>query len=333
MRFGIRMPATHSLRDMVGVVQRAEAAGFDAAWFPDSHLNYREVWTVLGAAALATERIEIGPTVTNLVGRHVTITASAARAVAEAAPGRFILGVGAGDSAVGFDGMRHSKLAELETGVARLRALMAGDGVMFGDFEARLRGAANPAPIYVAGSGPRTLAMAGRIGDGAIVMGGNVARKMEHVRRGAAEAGRAPPPVFVYTTAAIVDDVERIAKQFKPYCIRIAELEGPGVFEEAGVEPPRVGDHVMGAKGDLGHSADVAATAAEIDHLVSDEAALWFVRNCTLVGTEAEVAAHLTRFRDLGVAGVTMTQTAGNRLPDRLIETLGPLSRPFAAGD
>jgi len=96
MRFGVRVPATHPIRDVVGFVQRAESAGFDACWFPDSHLNYREVWTTLGAVALATSRIQIGPTVTNLVGRHVTITASAARTVAEAAPGRFILGIGAG---------------------------------------------------------------------------------------------------------------------------------------------------------------------------------------------------------------------------------------------
>ena len=107
----------------------------------------------------------------------------------------------------------------------------------------------------------------------------------------------------------------------------------PGVFEAAGVPAPIVSDHVMGAQGDLGHSADVAATAAEVDHLVSDETALWFVRNCTMVGTGADITAHLARFRDLGVAGVTMTQTAGNRLPDRLIETLGPLTRQFATGD
>jgi len=331
MRFGIRMPATHSLREMVGVVQRAEAAGFDAAWFPDSHLNYREVWTTLGAVAVSTERIQIGPTVTNLVGRHVTITASAARTVAEAAPGRFILGIGAGDSAIGFDGMRNSTLAELEEGVGRLRRLLAGDGVAFGSFEARLRGASNPAPIYVAASGPKTLALAGRIADGVIVMMGNVARKMEHVRRGAAEAGRQPPPVYVYTTGAVVDDLERISRQFKPACIRLAELEGPGIFEEAGVKAPAVGDHVMGAQGDLGHAANVAEAAAAVDDRVSDEAARWFVRNYVIVGSEADVTAHLAKLQALGVAGVTLTQHSGDRLPDRLIETLGPLTRAFAS--
>jgi 5,10-methylenetetrahydromethanopterin reductase len=259
------------------------------------------------------------------------VTASAARAVAEAAPGRFILGIGAGDSALGFDGLRHSTLAEMTEGLARLRQLMAGDGVAFGDFEARLRGASTPAPVYVAGSGPRTLEMAGRLADGVIIMMGNVAAKMAHVARGAAAVARPAPPVFVYTTAAIVEDVEKVSKAFKAGCIRIAQLEGPAVFEEAGVrvELP-AGGHTMGAPGDLGHAASAADVAHLVDHLVSDEAALWFARNRVLLGSEADVAAHLARLRDLGVAGVTMTQISGSALPDRLIETLGPLIRSFA---
>jgi len=208
--------------------------------------------------------------------------------------------------------------------------MLAGAGARFGDFEARLRGANTPAPIYVAGSGPRTLAMAGRIADGVIIMMGNVARKMEHVRRGAAEAGRAPPPVFVYTTGALVDDIERVSRQFKTACIRLTELEGPRIFEDAGLPAPKVGDHVMGAAGDLGHAENVEAAAAAVDDQVTDAAALWFTQNYVLVGSEPELEAHFARLQALGVAGVTMTQHAGNQMPDRLLETLGPLTRRFA---
>jgi len=333
MRFGVRMPAHHPIREVIATVRRAEAAGFDAAWFPDSHLNYREVWTTLGAVAVSTERIEIGPTVTNLVSRHVTVTASAARAVSEAAPGRFLLGLGAGDSAIGFDGMRNSTLAQMRQGVARLRGLMAGEGVAFGAFEARLRGAAERPPIYVAGSGPRTLEMAGAIADGVIVMMGNIEGKMGHVQRGAEAAGRPMPPVFVYTTGAVVDDLERVSKAFKAACVRIAQLEGIGLFEAAGVrvELP-AGGHVMGAQGDLGHAASHHDVAHLVEDLVSDEAALWFARNRVLVGSEDDVRTHLATLRAQGVAGVTLTELSGSKLPDRLIETLGPLTRSFAGG-
>jgi alkanesulfonate monooxygenase SsuD/methylene tetrahydromethanopterin reductase-like flavin-dependent oxidoreductase (luciferase family) len=88
----------------------------------------------------------------------------------------------------------------------------------------------------------------------------------------------------------------------------------------------------MGAHGDLGHAANIAEAAAAVDDLVSDEAALWFARNRALIGSEADVEAHLDRLREQGVAGVTMTQHSGAHLPDRLIETLGPLIRRFGTG-
>ncbi|MEV0740095.1 LLM class flavin-dependent oxidoreductase [Streptomyces sp. NPDC050549] len=47
--------------------------------------------TTLTAAAFATERIGLGTAVTNLATRHPSVVASAARSVAELAPGRFTL--------------------------------------------------------------------------------------------------------------------------------------------------------------------------------------------------------------------------------------------------
>lgn len=331
LSFGVRMPATHPIKDVVATVQHAESAGFDACWFPDSHLNYREVWTTLGAVAVSTDRVTFGPTVTNLATRHPTVTASAARAVAEAAPGRFLLGLGAGDSALGFDNLRNATVSELRQGVADLRTLLSGGGVQYGDFEARLRKADVDVPIYVAASGPKTLAMAGAVADGVIIMMGNVEGKMAHIRRGAAEAGRQTPPVFVYTTTAIVDDVPSIAKTFKPACVRIAELEGLGVFEEAGVrfDAAALRDHKMGAQGDLGHLANSDEIPNLVDQWVSDEAALWFAKHRLLVGSESDIRNHLDVLTTQGIAGVTMNQMSGSALPDRLIESLGPLVRSY----
>ena len=57
--------------------RRAEALGFDAVWFPDSQLLWRDVWVAAGAAAAATRRIGIGVAVTNVETRHPSVTASA----------------------------------------------------------------------------------------------------------------------------------------------------------------------------------------------------------------------------------------------------------------
>lgn len=329
-RLCVRVPATHPARQVVATVQRAERQGFSGAWLPDSHLNYREVWSTLGAVAVSTQTIEIGPTVTNLVSRHPSVTAAAARTIAEIAPGRTILGLGSGDSAIGFDGMQPASARAVVAGVTSIRTFLTGGAVEYGTFSASLRGAACPVPIYVAASGPRLLRGVGLVADAGIVTPGQLGDKLAAVAAGAAEANRSPPPVYVYGMCAVTDDVEQTSRLLKPVALRLAQLEGVAVFEEAGVRI-EVPDHTAGAEGDVGHAEDFAQAAAELDGLVSDEAALWVARNRAIVGTEAEVLARLKSLRDQGAAGVAISQISGNRLPDELIEAVGPLLQELSA--
>jgi 5,10-methylenetetrahydromethanopterin reductase len=57
LRLGLRVPPCARADRLVDTVHRAEALGFDRVWFPDSQLLWRDVFTVLTAAALGTERI------------------------------------------------------------------------------------------------------------------------------------------------------------------------------------------------------------------------------------------------------------------------------------
>ena len=100
VRVGLRLPPCRDVADMAAAAQRAEQLGFDSVWFPDSQLLWRDVYATLTVAGGATERITLGTAVTNVDTRHPSVLASAIRTVQETTAGRFVLGVGAGDSAL-----------------------------------------------------------------------------------------------------------------------------------------------------------------------------------------------------------------------------------------
>jgi len=209
-------------------------------------------------------------------------------------------------------------------GVTKIRMLIGGESVNYQGFPVSLRGAASNVPIYVAASGPKLLTGIGRVADAGIVMPGRLDDKLERVAAGAREANRATPPVYVYVMCAVTDDIEQISCLLKPVALRLAQLEGVSVFEEAGVRI-EVPEHTAGAQGDVGHAQDFAEMGRALDDLVSDEAALWVARNRAVVGTESEVIAGLRALRAQGAAGVTISQISGNQLPNDLIEAVGPL--------
>jgi 5,10-methylenetetrahydromethanopterin reductase len=327
MQIGIRLPSAGRLQDVVAIARRAEAAGLDMAWLPDSPLNYREVWSVLGAIAVSTKTLRFGTAATNFSSRHLTVTASAARTISEAAPGRFTIGIGAGDSAVGFDTLRPAKVAEMEVGVQNLRRLLAGEPVVYGDFEAKLRGAHEAPPILLAATGPRTLTMAGRVADGVIVSMGEMGERFERIAAGAAESGRPMPKVYVICTCGLVENEEESLKLMKVYCARVAQMEGAAVFEKAGfkIEGEFLA-HKVGAHGDIGHAANVAEAAKALDEAIPDDAARWYMKNRVLVGSEADIEASLQRLADAGVAGVYLAQPEASVLPNKLIDLVAPIA-------
>lgn len=83
----------------------AEEAGFGTAWVFDHYAGSMlggttmlECFTLLGAMAVATERIGLGSLVANTVNRNAGLLATSAASVQHLSSGRFILGVGAGTS-------------------------------------------------------------------------------------------------------------------------------------------------------------------------------------------------------------------------------------------
>src|SRR5262249_53171167 len=122
----LRPPACDRADRIAAAAACAEAAGFDSVWIPDSQLLWRDTFVALALAAASTSRITLAPGVTNLVTRHVTVVASAARTVQELAPGRFTLALGAGRSAADMAGATHTPTRELGESLRALRAGLSG---------------------------------------------------------------------------------------------------------------------------------------------------------------------------------------------------------------
>ena len=104
-QFGLNRFDARSVSAFAGDVKRAELLGWDAAFQPDSQLRRRDTYVLLAAAANATQRISLAPFIANPVTRHPSVTASSIATVDELAPGRVLLALGIGDTAVRLSGL------------------------------------------------------------------------------------------------------------------------------------------------------------------------------------------------------------------------------------
>ena len=327
--FGIRLPPCADVRTAGAAARAAEEAGFGIAWYPDSQFLWRDVWATLAVAALETRTIRVGSCVTTFETRHPSVTAAATRTVAEVAPGRTILGVGSGDSAIKLLGMKPTRLAAMRRHIEAVRRLLDGQAADYGGREIHLHGAeATPVPVYMAATGPKALQLAGEIADGVIVLAGLAAPLLEqalgHVGAGAARAGRSLDDldVCVGTFCHITDDPAEAARVAKPVCVGLAQVGATGALRLAGIDidVPAV---VPDVYPDMTHAEDWMHAAEVAGRWVSDEDGRRYAETFCLVGTAAECTERLQEARDAGVRNFYIRGFPSYELPLDLIDVFG----------
>jgi 5,10-methylenetetrahydromethanopterin reductase len=258
-----------SFESWASFVSGLEAEDVGRLWVIDSQLAMKDVYAGLVVAALHTKRLGLGTGVTNAVTRHPSVTASAIAAVNELSSGRAILGLGAGDSALYGIGLKPQKVAEVEEAIAYFRSSI-------GDI-----------PVYLAVSQQRMCELAGRVADGAILMGpaqpDMVRRQVDWVRAG----GRNIEVAFIAPTSTELEDVRSWASTQARLLMHYKEL--PASLE-------RFRDEIALSAETYDYSKHLSAGAGH-SAAVSDE----LVRALAVVGSPAECAS---RLRGLLAAGV-----------------------------
>ncbi len=195
MKISLGIYPSEAPSDIIASARLADDLGYSTIWILDSHLLFHEVYTLLGALAVSTKKVRLGTAVTNPLTRHPTVTAAAFATLAELSGGRASLGISVGDSALKSMNLAAAQMSVLAETVALCRNLMAGETVSFGEGKtARLHHLGPSVPIYVAATGPKMLALAGRIADGVILMNGIapelIGEAVRIVREGERAAGR-----------------------------------------------------------------------------------------------------------------------------------------------
>ena len=179
--------------------ERAEQQGWDGITLTDSQNLIGDPFVAAALGSRVTERLRFGTGVTNLFTRHPATLAGTAVTVQVETGGRFVLGVGRGDTALFHLGRKPQPVAAFAAAVEDLQAYLSGGSVDCDGFDSRLRWLDRvqqpKVPVDIAPSGPRMLELAGRHADYVtLAVGadpGRITWALDLVRKAAADAGRA----------------------------------------------------------------------------------------------------------------------------------------------
>ena len=301
MEFGVGLFPTEPLPKMMRLAKLSEELGFSHVWIGDSHLIWREAYVNMAAVALNTSKVKIGTGVTNPLTRHPSVVASAYATLEELAPGRFIVGIGLGDSSVETMGMKPARLPYFENTISQMRALLAGEEVQLETGKIHLKHPCQEkVPIYIAASGPKMLELSGRIADGVIVLVGvadeYLRQAKERIEAGANAAGRKLSDInLVLWVPCAVSDRAPAKDAVKAHVARVVAHPQPYVLDE---KEQKVLAEIRRTY-DYYHHMEQEANHAEV---IPD----WLVDKFAVAGTVSECRAQVERIKKSGIQQIAI---------------------------
>ncbi|MCH8990210.1 MAG: TIGR03842 family LLM class F420-dependent oxidoreductase [Acidobacteria bacterium] len=214
MDFGVVLQTDPPASRVIELTERAEQNGFTYGWTFDSHVLWQEPFVIYSRMLAATENMIVGPMVTNPGTRDWTVIASLFATLNEMSGGRTVCGMGRGDSALRYIGLKPKTLATMEAAMDAIRALVRGDEIEFNDKTLSIPWIEHgyDLPMWGAGYGPKALTLIGRKCDGFILQLADpylVEWTSKFVKNAAVEAGRNPDDIKICVAAPayVGDDI------------------------------------------------------------------------------------------------------------------------------
>ncbi|WP_155375416.1 TIGR03842 family LLM class F420-dependent oxidoreductase [Catellatospora vulcania] len=303
MDIGVVFQLDPPARRVVELARQAEAAGFSHVWSFDSHLLWQEPYVIYSAILAATEKVIVGPMVTNPGTRDVTVTASTFATLNELYGNRTVCGIGRGDSARRTLGLPPMNLAELRESVHVIRELGNGREIEHRGSSLRFPWVTDSQlEVWVAAYGPKALKLTGEVADGFILQLADLdiaAWMIKAVRDAAERAGRDPMAVkfCVAAPAYVGDDLPYQRAQTRWFGGMVGNHIADIVarYGDTGAVPQALTDYIKGRKGyDYAEHGRAGNSHADF---VPDEIVDRF---CVLGPVEAHVEK-LARLKELGV--------------------------------
>src|SRR5712691_11688861 len=255
------------VEETLAIARELDGGIVDTLWLGDSPLIWRECWTTIALSLARTERLR--------------------------------LGIGLGDSALRRQGGRVARLSELRDAVQAIRSLLTRAALddrpsLYWDRPGQ------DIEILLSGSGPKTLALAGELGDGAIIVPGvedaAVRQIVDRVASSSRDAGREPADVrIVLWVGCAVGPEDQAWREVAPWVRSV--LRHPLAFE--------ISPEVQAAREQIRSSYDFALHMSH-ESALSHSLPVDLLRRFALAGTESRLAEDLHRLTELPVDEIVL---------------------------
>jgi len=306
-RLGVGLLQDFHPSELIDIVRAIEDLGYDDLWYANEKF-YRDPWVGLTIAALHSRRLRLGTFIADPYTQHPALIAVAIATLAEVAPDRVVLLMGAGGAGtrpLGFG--RRKPAVAIREAVELIRRLLQGKHVDFEGEIIRFNGGKlsfetrADIPIFVASRGDLTLKMGGEVADGVMIATYATVEGLRHglrrVQLGTAQSGRSVDDLEILTRVDVcIHPDRRVARDaVRPMVARMMGSSYPDkrFVHQMGLEIPEELEKILAKK-------DHALTT-KAAHLVPDE----IVEAYTWAGTADDVARRVAEIVRLGIKSIT----------------------------